>query len=241
MARTRIDERLIQEGLAEGPEVARGLIMGGHVLVNDKPVTKPGFQVRGGDSIRLRNVRRFVSRGGEKIDPVLEAWSFRVEGRVFLDLGASTGGFSDALLQRGASKVYALDVAYGLLDDKIRSNPRVRVLERRHVCSLEAADLPEKPDAFVADLSFISLRKVIPCLRRLYGAWEGLVLFKPQFEVAEGELVGGVVEDEGARLAALNQFRAFLDTLDVEVIDSRESSLPGAKGNREFFLWLRWG
>ncbi len=246
MKNMRIDEWMVHHGVADNLPLARALLMAGNVLVNDRPVTKAGYSVSEKDRIRLRGVRKFVSRGGEKLSAALEEWDFPVKGKIFLDIGASTGGFSDALLQKGAARIYALDVAYGILDDKIRSDPRVTPIERTHICRLSPEQMAERPDYFVADVSFISLKKVLLCLQKLFSegfegsGFEGIALFKPQFEAPPEALQGGILKDDELLERTIRDFKLFLDSHDIDVLHAMASPLLGAKGNREYLYHLSW-
>ncbi|MFZ5477128.1 MAG: TlyA family RNA methyltransferase, partial [Myxococcota bacterium] len=198
----RLDLELVRRGLAPTRERARAEIVSGNVLVDDKPVDKPGTKVREEQVVRLREAPlKYVSRGGLKLEAALDAFGIDPAGRVCADLGASTGGFTDCLLQRGAARVYAIDVGYGQLAWKLRQDPRVVVMERTNVRHLEGP--PEPLGLVVGDLSFISLRLVVPALARL-GSPELVLLVKPQFEVGRADVgKGGLVRDPAARARAL--------------------------------------
>jgi 23S rRNA (cytidine1920-2'-O)/16S rRNA (cytidine1409-2'-O)-methyltransferase len=239
--RTRLDRLLVERGLAESGERARRLIMAGLVLVDDRPITKPGTAVAADAPIRLRESdSRYVSRGGEKLAGALDAFALDVQGLVALDVGASTGGFTDCLLQRGVRHVIAVDVGYGQLAWSLRQDPRVVVLERTNARRLSRAHLPEIPDLAVVDVSFISLRLVLPAVVECVAPGGVIVaLVKPQFEVGREHVgKGGVVRDAGLRREAVASVRDAAETLGLEVRGQAESVLPGPKGNREVFLWL---
>jgi 23S rRNA (cytidine1920-2'-O)/16S rRNA (cytidine1409-2'-O)-methyltransferase len=188
-------------------------------------------------------VRRFVSRGGDKLDGALDRLSVDVVGRRWMDAGSSTGGFTDCLLQRGAAEVIAADVGYGQLDWSLRSDERVTVLERVNIRFLTSTDLPWTPDAVVADLSFISLRTVLPALAAL--ASEGadhILLVKPQFEVGREALgKGGVVRDPALWERSIGDVTASAEALGLGLVGATASDVPGPAGNREFFVWLKTG
>lgn len=239
----RLDQRLVSEGLVETRTRAEALIRAGRVLVDDTPVEKPGSRVADAASVRLRGgERRFASRGGEKLAGALEDLGVDPAGRLCLDVGASTGGFTDCLLQAGARHVVAVDVGYGQLDARLRADPRVTVLERRNARKLAPQDLPAAPELVTVDVSFISVRLLLPRLRELAPGAELLVMVKPQFEVGRGRVgKGGVVRDEALRREAVEGVRAAALELGYEAAGEAESRLPGPKGNREVFLRLRPG
>ena len=237
----RLDQRLVDLGLAPTRSQAEALIRAGRVLVDDVPVEKPGTRVRAGSQVRLRGeTRRFASRGGEKLAGALADLGVDPAGRRCLDLGASTGGFTDCLLRAGAREVVAVDVGYGQLDPRLRRDPRVRVLERTNARTLEASALGGPVDLVTLDLSFISVRLVLPRVREVAPEAELLVLVKPQFEVGRERVgKGGVVRDEGLRAEAVRGVREAAEALGYEVAGQAESRLPGPRGNREIFLHLR--
>jgi len=211
------------------------------VLVDDVPVDKPGTRIRPESSVRVRGaLRRFVSRGGEKLAGALDDLGLDPTDRVCLDVGASTGGFSDCLLQRGARHVVALDVGYGQLHEKLRQDPRVTVLERTHARDLRADQLPEAVDLVTADVSFISLRLLLPAIAAAAPRAELLLMVKPQFEVGRGQVgKGGVVRDDALRESAAAAVREAAEELGYRPLGQVDSRLAGPKGNREIFLWLR--
>jgi len=211
--------------------------------VNDVPVDKPGARVRPEERVRVRGEeRRFVSRGGEKLAGALGDLGLDPAGRVCLDVGASTGGFTDCLLQAGARRVVAVDVGYGQLHEQLRRDERVTVLERTNARNLSAGLLPEAPDLVTADVSFISLRLLLPRFAEVAPAADLLVLVKPQFEVEKGQVgKGGVVRDDALRAAAVARVRACAEALGYVAAGQVDSRLTGPKGNREIFLLLRPG
>jgi len=237
----RIDRLLVERGLVASRERARRLVMAGAVLVEDRPVTKAGAEVPDDAEVRLRGADSpWVSRGGEKLAGALEAFALAVEGRIALDVGASTGGFTDCLLQRGARQVIAVDVGYGQLAWKLRQDPRVVVLERTNARTLTADLLPAGPDLAVVDVSFISLATVLPAIAAVVQPGATIVaLVKPQFEVGRGRVgKGGVVRDPALRAEAVATVRRAAEALRLIVRGEAESVLPGPKGNREVFLLL---
>jgi 23S rRNA (cytidine1920-2'-O)/16S rRNA (cytidine1409-2'-O)-methyltransferase len=240
--RVRVDLALVDQGLAESREKARALILAGEVLDGDRPVSKAGELVRGDAPLRLRNLPMpYVSRGGVKLAHALATFALDVSGRVALDVGASTGGFTDCLLQAGAARVHALDVGHGQLHWKLASDPRVVVRDKVNVRHLQPTDLPEICDLAVIDVSFISLRLVLPAVLPLLRPRSPLVaLVKPQFEVGPARVgKGGIVRDAQARADALAEVSAAAVALGYEVCGQTESPITGAKGNVEFLLFLR--
>lgn len=242
MAKERIDKILVERGLVASRERARALILAGQVLVSDTVVDKAGTQVLVDSEIRLKKEDiPFVSRGGLKLEKALNQFPVKTEGVIALDVGASTGGFTDCLLQRGVIKVYAVDVGYGQLDWKLRSDERVVNLERTNIRQLRADQLNEEPSLAVIDASFISLEKVLPPTVKLLAAEAQIVaLIKPQFEVGRGEVgKGGVVRDQSKHEEVIARIRKFVASVDCEVIGVTESPLLGPKGNREFLIAMR--
>jgi 23S rRNA (cytidine1920-2'-O)/16S rRNA (cytidine1409-2'-O)-methyltransferase len=208
------------------------------VRVAGETVRAPDRPVRPDERLELVEPPPYVSRGGEKLAPALDEFGVAVQGRVCADIGASTGGFTDVLLQRGAARVYAVDVGRGLLHWRLRQDSRVVALERVNARNMES--LPEPVSLITVDVSFIGLEKVLPALRRVAPGAELVVLFKPQFEVGRAEVGrGGVVRDESAIAAALDRFRAWCSGSGFDVLGEAASALPGADGNRERLLHLR--
>ena len=240
----RLDERLVRDGLAESRSRAEALIRTGRVLVGDVPVEKPGTRVRDEATVRLRGEeRRFASRGGEKLAGALADLGAEPRGLVCLDVGASSGGFTDCLLQAGAQRVVALDVGHGQLDSRLRGDPRVAVLERSNARTVPAAAVREAAGAeirlVVMDVSFISATLLLPRVAEFAPRAELLVLVKPQFEVGREQVgKGGVVRDDGLRAAAVDRVREAARAAGYEALGEAESRLAGPKGNREVFLRL---
>jgi 23S rRNA (cytidine1920-2'-O)/16S rRNA (cytidine1409-2'-O)-methyltransferase len=239
--RVRLDRLLVERGLAPNRERAQRLILAAGVLVDERPISKPGALVAPEAHVRLRAAASpYVSRGGEKLAGALDAFGLDVRGRVALDVGASTGGFTDCLLRRGVRRVLAVDVGYGQLAWSLRHDARVVVLERVNARYLTAGDLPETPDLATIDVAFISLALVLPAVAAVLAPGSPLVaLVKPQFEVGRGQVgKGGVVRDPGLRAAAVAKVRAAAGAAGLVVGGEVESQLPGPKGNREVFLLL---
>ena len=245
MPRTeRLDKLLVDRGLVPSRERARALILAGQVVVDERRVDKAGAQVPLECEVRLKGEDiPYVSRGGLKLAKGLDAFGVDPRGRVAVDVGASTGGFTDCLLQRGAAKVYAVDVGYGQLAWKLREDPRVVNLERTNIRELTPDRLPERPDLAVIDASFISLDKVLPStLGLLAPEAEIIALIKPQFEVGKGEVgKGGVVRDPQKHAAVVERVRELGESLGCAVLEVVESPILGPKGNREFLIWMQKG
>lgn len=241
MEKERLDI-LVQRIASVTRSKAQGLIQTGQVFGPDGGrLDKPGLRVAADMALDIREQARFVSRGGDKLEAAFEAFALDVSGKVAVDVGASTGGFSDCLLQHGVAKVYAVDVGYGQLAWKLRQDPRVVVLERMNIRALTRDRLDETPAFFTADCSFISLRLVLPPLIQLLTADAGgVVLIKPQFEAGR-ELVGkgGVVRDEAVREHVVEEVCAQARALGFGRIDVIPSPLLGPAGNREFLAYLR--
>lgn len=236
----RLDERLVADGLAETRSKAQALVMSGVVLVDGAVVDKPGARVAQGAAVALRESgSAFVSRGGDKLAGALDDLGVDPAGLVCLDVGASTGGFTDCLLQRGAARVHAVDVGYGQLASKLRGDPRVVVIERTNARALDPALVPERVDLVTADVSFISLRLVVPALAAVAPAARWLLLVKPQFEVGREQVgKGGVVRDDALRAEAAESVRRAAEALGWREIGRADSRVAGPKGNREIFLLL---
>ncbi|HET7590363.1 MAG TPA: TlyA family RNA methyltransferase [Solirubrobacterales bacterium] len=240
MKKARIDAVLADRGLFPSRSAAAGAVRAGEVRVGaDGPVAlRPSQLVEPDAPLVLAAGRRFVSRGGIKLENALKALAIDVAGRDCLDVGASTGGFSDCLLQAGAARVIAADVAYGQLDAGLREDPRVYVIERLNARELEPADLPFVPSLATIDVSFISLTKVLPAVVRCLAAeGELLAMVKPQFELGRHRVGRGVVRDAGDRIEAILTVAEAARGLGLSVRGIASSGLPGPKGNRETFVW----
>lgn len=239
MARSRLDVALVARGLAMSRERAQALILAGDVRVGGQTETRASAMVAPDATIEIEKPARFVSRGGEKLDHALNAFAIHVSGRVALDVGASTGGFTDCLLQRGAARVYAVDVGYGQLDQRLRTDARVIVMERTNI--RELASLPEQPGLATVDASFISLTIVLPQVIALLRPGADIVaLVKPQFEAGRGEVGrNGVVRDPLVHASVIGRVAWWAVNRGLRVRGVAASPLLGPAGNREFFLWLR--
>jgi 23S rRNA (cytidine1920-2'-O)/16S rRNA (cytidine1409-2'-O)-methyltransferase len=233
----RIDQLLVDRGLAESRQKAQALILAGAVMVNGQKAQKPGHTVDASSVLELMEKLQYVSRGGLKLEKALDHFEINVEGKICLDIGSSTGGFTDCLLQRGAQKVHALDVGTGQLDWKLRNDPRVVVREQFNARNLKFEDIGELCDLAVCDVSFISVTLILPTLPAvLRSGAEMVILVKPQFEVGRYDVgKGGIVRDPELHAAACRKVAASAESLGfkTEVI---ESPILGAEGNREFLL-----
>jgi 23S rRNA (cytidine1920-2'-O)/16S rRNA (cytidine1409-2'-O)-methyltransferase len=241
-AKMRADLAVVEQGLAPSRERARALILAGEVLAGDRPIEKAGEAVPAAVELRLRSAPMpYVSRGGLKLAHALAEFAIDVKGMVALDVGASTGGFTDCLLQAGARRVYCVDVGHGQLDWKIASDARVKVFDRTNIRLAPPDLLPEPVDIVVIDVSFISLRLVLPALPPLARPGATVVaLVKPQFEVGRAHVgKGGIVRDEVARARALAETATTAATLGYLVLGDTTSPITGGKGNVEFLLHLR--
>lgn len=237
-AKQRLDLLVLALGLAPSREKARALIMAGDVLVDGVPADKPGMPVRANAGITIKVQPRFVSRGGEKLDSALMAFPVKVSGAVCADVGASTGGFTDCLLQHGAARVYAIDVGYGQLAYTLRVDERVVAIERTNVRYLPA--LPEPVSLVVMDASFISLRLLLPVVQQWLAPGGSIIpLIKPQFEAGPDHVGrGGVVRDPAVHRRVLEEVLAFACALGFGVSGLIRSPLKGPAGNIEFLAWL---
>ncbi len=240
----RLDITLVKKGLSATRQKAQGHIMAGDVRVDGHKVTKAGFMVSDDSSIEVVSGKiPFVSRGGLKLDAAIDHFGMDVSGKVSMDIGASTGGFTDCLLQRGARKVYAVDVGYGLIDTGLRDDERVEVVERTNFRYIESDIIPECVDIVTVDVSFISVTKIVPrALEFLCEGGEMLVLVKPQFEVGKGKVgKGGIVRDESMRIEAVDMVKESMSSLGLISKEVFESPVRGKKGNTEYFLYIERG
>ena len=239
MPRARLDKLLVERGLAPTRQKAQALILAGQVAVDGRPADKPGTLVSADARLELAAPPSpYVSRGGVKLEGALEDFALDVRGKVCLDIGASTGGFTDCLLQRGAARVYAVDVGKGQLDWKLRQDARVVVREGLNARYLKPADLGELADLVTIDVAFISVEKILPAARAC--ARPGavfLILVKPQFELSRRQVgKGGIVRDPALHKLAVERVRRTAEHLSFEDLVVKPSRLPGAEGNLEFFL-----
>ena len=237
-ARIRLDKLLVARGLAPSRERAQALILAGKVLVAEQKLEKPGSSVDPQAAVRLLGEDlKYVSRGGLKLELALEHWKINVSGRDCLDVGASTGGFTDCLLQHGARKVIAVDTGYGQIDIKLRQDARVRLLERTNARYLTRQQVGQTVDLATFDLAFISVTLVLPAAMAAAEPREIVVLVKPQFEAGREHVSkGGIVRDPAAQQAAVQRVHRAVDGLGGKEIEVTDSPILGAEGNREFLL-----
>ena len=240
MKRERIDKLLVERGLAESRTKAQAMVMAGVVLVNEQRVEKPSEQISPDSQIRIKRAddptSRYVGRGGLKLEAALREFQIDARGLVCLDVGASTGGFTDCLLQNGAAKVFAIDVGHNQIDWRLRTDPRVEVREGLNARYLDPQDFSLNFDLVVVDVSFISVTKILAALLPLLKPDADLViLIKPQFEVGRGEVgSGGVVRDKEKRIKAVANIHGFARSLGLELKGTMESPITGAEGNIEY-------
>lgn len=235
----RIDILLTEKGLAESRGKAQALLMSGQVFVDGKRVDKAGATIEESLEIEVKERFPYVSRGALKIQKAYEDFSLDFKDKIICDIGSSTGGFTDFALVHGAKKVYAIDVGYGQLDQKLREDSRVVVMEKTNFRNVEK--LPEKIDFFVCDVSFISLKKIIPQIRKIADyPTQSVLLIKPQFEVGKevADKCKGVIKKEEIRVNVVEDIARFAENLGLKVKGIAESPITGAKGNKEFLLWL---
>jgi 23S rRNA (cytidine1920-2'-O)/16S rRNA (cytidine1409-2'-O)-methyltransferase len=246
MAKRRLDTLLVDRGLAPDREMAHALVMAGAVSVDERPAPKPGTLIDEDAPLRLAERPRYVGRGGEKLEHALDAFGLDVSGLVAADVGSSTGGFTDCLLQRGAERVYAVDAGKGQLDYGLRNDARVVVMEGVNARNLES--MPEPVDFAAIDVSFISLRLVLPAVQNVLETSSArtsargsiIALLKPHFEARKGEVPrGGVIRDPQLHARIIGRFAAWCVSNAFRIIDITSSPILGADGNREFFFWLR--
>jgi len=248
MSKSRIDRLLVERGLVVSRERAQAMILAGRVLVNEQKIEKSGTAVDSEVTIRLLgDEMRYVSRGGLKLERALEYWKIDVAGATCMDVGTSTGGFTDCLLQHGAALVVAVDTGYGQIDIRLRGDARVRLMEKTNARYLEPEGVPEPVEMVVMDVSFISATLVLPAV--VHAAWVGksvprkelVVLVKPQFEVGRENVgKGGIVRDPDAQQAAVEKVKAAVEALGACEMDVIESPILGTEGNREFLLHAKF-
>ncbi len=237
----RLDKIIVDRGLTASRERARALIMEGKVFVSGAPVTKAGTMVAHDSPVEVSGEIPYVSRGGLKLEAALKYFNISAVGKIAMDVGASTGGFTDCLLQHGAKKVYCIDVGYGQLAWKLRQDPRVLLIERTNIRYLEKEKIADPIALATIDVSFISLVKVVPkVLEFLQPEGELVALIKPQFEVGKGEVdKGGVIKDAAKRERAAGQVKEAMQSLGLRIIGVIESPVAGQKGNIEYLIYMR--
>jgi 23S rRNA (cytidine1920-2'-O)/16S rRNA (cytidine1409-2'-O)-methyltransferase len=242
MRKERVDKLLVEKGMVQSRERARALIMAGKVAVDGHRIDKPGVKIEVDAQLQIKGEGHpYVSRGGLKLEGALKAFEIDPEGMIVMDVGASTGGFTDCVLQRGAKKVYAVDVGYGQLAWKLQNDPRVINLERRNIRYLKKEEVKESVDLILIDTSFISIEKFLLHLLIFLKRGGNLIsLIKPQFEVGKGEVgKGGVVRDPSLHQKVIERISQFGCELGLNVLGVTESPLLGPKGNKEFFIHLK--
>jgi 23S rRNA (cytidine1920-2'-O)/16S rRNA (cytidine1409-2'-O)-methyltransferase len=237
--KARLDKLLVEQGIAANRERAQAMILAGRVLVNEQKLDKPGIPVPLDSKIRiLGGDPKYVSRGGLKLEAALLHWSIDLQGRDCLDIGASTGGFTDCMLQHGAAHVLAIDTGYGQIAASFRSDPRVKLMERTNARLLSPASLPRNLSFLAMDVSFISATLILPAVRAAaQGIREAIILVKPQFEVGREKVgKGGIVRDSSAHQFAIERVRTCMVSLEAEAIEVIDSPITGTEGNREFLM-----
>jgi 23S rRNA (cytidine1920-2'-O)/16S rRNA (cytidine1409-2'-O)-methyltransferase len=240
----RLDKVLVSKGMAESRERARALIMEGKVFIKGIPVTKAGTLIDAKTDIELKGSNiPYVSRGGLKLEAAIKHFNIDLQDKIAMDVGSSTGGFTDCMLKNGIRRVYCIDVGYGQIAWSLRNDPRIILLERTNIRHLERENIPDEIDFATIDVSFISLTKVVPkVVEFLKSGGEILALVKPQFEVGRGEVgKGGIVKEEEKRLAAVESVKSNLETLGLYFIGDFRSPVTGQKGNIEYFLYMKRG
>ncbi len=235
----RLDVVIFEKNLAESRSKAQALVMAGEVLVNGKKITKAGFQVSDDDLIEIEQQNPYVSRGGLKLESVLKLFEINFTDKVCMDIGASTGGFTDCMLQHGAKKVYAVDVGTAQLHYKLRNDPRVVNIENVNFRYFDKALLKDDIDIITIDVSFISLDKILPLASEIVSPLGNIIaMIKPQFELETGEVKKGVVKDEKLRQKAIDKIKNVVESLNMMVIKEQDSGLKGPKGNLEHFVLI---
>ena len=242
-AKARLDDLLVQKGLAENLKQAQALVLSGKVMVNQQKITKSGLQFPTDADVKIAGEqKKYASRGGVKLEAALDYFSINPENRICLDIGASTGGFTDVLLSRGAQKIYAFDVGYGQMISRLANDERVVVKDRFNIKQISADDIDNHLDFLaVIDVSFISLKAVLPVFQNLKGGkLEIVALLKPQFEAKMSELHQGIVSDPKAHFRIIKSVLKYIkQELKYSVRGICNSSIRGKDGNREFFLWIQ--
>ena len=241
MPKRRLDNLLVEKGIIQSRERAKALILLGDVRVNGSPVNKAGTLIDEDAEIELTGKDiPFVSRGGLKLEKAIKEFNINVKNKIAIDVGASTGGFTDCLLQYGVKKVYAIDVGYGQLAWKLRNNPRVAVIERKNIRYIKPSDIGEPVDIAAIDVSFISLKLVLPVVKKLLKEnGEIIALIKPQFEVGKSEVgKGGIVREKEKHEKVISEIKSFATDLGIKVLNITKSPITGQKGNVEFLIYI---
>ena len=240
MPKRRLDNLLLERGIVQSRERAKGLILSGDVRVNGNPVNKVGTLIDENAEIEITKDIPYVSRGGLKLEKAIKEFNINVKNKIAIDVGASTGGFTDCLLQYGVKKVYAIDVGYGQLAWKLRNNPRVAVIERKNIRYIKTSDIGEPVDIAAIDVSFISLKLVLPVVKKLLKEnGEIIALIKPQFEVGKSEVgKGGIVREKEKHEKVISEIKSFATDLGIKVLNITKSPITGQKGNVEFLIYI---
>ncbi len=241
MPKRRLDNLLLERGIVQSRERAKALILAGDIKVNGKPVNKSGTLIDENAEIEITKDIPYVSRGGLKLEKAIKEFNINVKDKAAIDVGASTGGFTDCLIQYGAKKVYAVDVGYGQLAWKLRNDPRVVVIERKNIRYIKPSDIGEPVDIATIDVSFISLKLVLPVVKNLLKEnGEIIALIKPQFEIGKGEVgKGGIVREKEKHEKVISEIKSFAIDLGFKVSNVTESPIAGQKGNVEFLIYLQ--
>ncbi len=240
MSKKRLDQAIVERGLLKSRSEAKRFIIEGKVLINNIVANKANILVEDKDKISLKEPKKFVSRGGLKLEKALDTFEVDVKGKITADIGASTGGFTDCLLKRGANKVYAVDVGYGQIDLSLRNNPRVVLLERTNARYLTKKEIPDLLELVVIDVSFISILKILPAISKLISPDADIVsLIKPQFEGKREYLKKGIVKDKALHLEILKNLIEEISSLGFIVTDATFSPIKGGKGNIEFLFHIK--
>src|SRR3990167_8964826 len=240
MPKRRLDNLLLERGIVQSRERAKGLILSGDVRVNGNPVNKAGTLIDENAEIEITKDIPYVSRGGLKLEKAIKEFNINVKDKVAIDVGASTGGFTDCLIQYGIKKVYAVDVGYGQLAWKLRNDPRVVIIERKNVRYIKPSDIGEPVDIATIDVSFISLKLVLPVVKKLLKEnGEIIALIKPQFEVGKSEVgKGGIVREKEKHEKVISEIKSFATDLGIKVLNITKSPITGQKGNVEFLIYI---
>ncbi len=234
----RFDKWLVENKEIKSLQQARALILAGKALVNDQVISQAGFPIKVKDQVRIKESSKYYSRAAIKLEQTLQIWDINIKNKDILDIGSAHGGFTQVLLEMGARKIISLDLSYGQLHPNLRRDKRVHVMERQNIYHLKKNDLPFQPKIFTADLSFTTLRKLLPHLKAIIPQTTGFCLFKPQFEADQSQLVKGIVKDKRYIEYLLKDFREFLHCKQINYLAHLPSPIKGRKGNQEYLFWI---
>ena len=234
----RLDEWLLKYKKVESFKKAQALILSGRILVNDRVISHIGYNIKGENQVRIKELSQYYSRSALKLEKALKIWDINLEGKKILDIGSAHGGFTQIVLEMGAQKVISLDVSYGQLHPNLRKDKRVWVMERSNIYHTQKSDLLFEPDMFTADLSFTTLTKLLPHLKKILPQTQGVCLFKPQFEAKRFKLKKGIVKDKEYINELLEDFQKFLYEEKIQYIAHSPSPITGRKGNQEYLFWI---